>query len=249
MNNFFFCLEINKNIHLHPNDKSEPVSDLIYGEKFKILNKKNNWYKIKTTYDNYIGYIKIKKFTSDFHSTHKTNKLKSKIYKKVGRKFLPTQLYLSFSSKIQKLSFYGNFVKFEKNKWIKKSDINQLNYKTKNFKKIFKLFLNTKYKWGGKSYKGLDCSALLQMFFYFNNEFCPRDTVKQIPFFKTNLRIKKKYRDLIKKIIFWKGHVAIKINKKELIHAYGPKKKVVIMKKDKTLNKINNDTGLKPIYI
>ena len=43
-------------------------------------------------------------------------------------------------------------------------------------------------------------------------------------------------------IIFWKGHVAICINSKELIHAYGPRKKVLVMPIKKTI-KIIKDTA------
>ena len=37
---------------------------LLYGEKFKILSKNKNWIKIKTSFDNYIGYIKNKDYTN-----------------------------------------------------------------------------------------------------------------------------------------------------------------------------------------
>ena len=48
------------NIHLRPSSNSEVSSQILYGEKFKILSKKKNWIKIKTNFDNYIGYIKKK---------------------------------------------------------------------------------------------------------------------------------------------------------------------------------------------
>ena len=95
----------------------------------------------------------------------------------------------------------------------------------KNYIKIFKLFLNIKYLWGGKTATGIDCSALIQMFFFNNNKFFPRDTKDQIKYSKAKTRKKFEKGD----IIFWKGHVAICINSKELIHAYGPRKKVLIM--------------------
>ena len=59
---------------------------------------------------------------------------------------------------------------------VKKKGYKKFNHKEKNFIKIFKLFLKTKYVWGGKTFKGIDCSALLQMFYYYNNSFYPRDT-------------------------------------------------------------------------
>ena len=61
--------------------------------------------------------------------------------------------------------------------------------------------------------------------------------------------MKKDTYKIKKKIIFWKGHVAICINKKLLIHAYGPRKKVVIMNIKKTIKIIFEDTKLKPIYL
>ena len=45
-------------------------------------------------------------------------------------------------------------------------------------------------------------------------------------------------------IIFWKGHVAICINSKELIHAYGPKKKVLVMSIKKTIDRIEKTANL-----
>ena len=72
---------------------------------------------------------------------------------------------------------------FDKNKWIYIKDIKKINYQEKNFIKILKLFVNCKYKWGGKTFNGIDCSGLLQIFFQFNNKFVPRDTKEQIKFF------------------------------------------------------------------
>ena len=46
------------NINLEPFAKSEVISQLLYGEKFRILSRKKKWIKIKTNYDNYTGYIK-----------------------------------------------------------------------------------------------------------------------------------------------------------------------------------------------
>ena len=95
--------------------------------------------------------------------------------------------------------------------------------------------------WGGKTYKGIDCSAILQLFYYYNNRFYPRDTKDQIKYSKKNTR-KKTFKK--GDIIFWKGHVAICINSKKLIHAYGPEKKVLIMPIQKTIKKIKETARL-----
>ena len=91
-----------------------------------------------------------------------------------------------------------------------------------------------------------DCSGLIQLFYYYNNDFCPRDTKDQLPFFKKKTE---KIDKIKKNIIFWKGHVAVSLNKNKLIHAYGPEKKVLIMNKRKTYHRIFKDTKLKPIFL
>ena len=148
-------------------------------------------------------------------------------------------------SKIKVLERKKKFFKFSKG-WINKNQLKPINYKEKNIFNKIKIFKNIKYVWGGKSYKGIDCSALVQICYNFNNEYCPRDTKDQIKYFKKKVKLKN-----IKKnnIIFWKGHVAVALSKKKLIHAYGPMKKTVIMSIDETIKRINRTANLKVIGI
>ena len=234
MQNNYYCTYPCINIYEQPSIGSKISSQIIYGEKFKILRKVKNFLKIRTSYDKYYGYIKSKKFINKINPTHKVKVLKTRIYK--SNNFLP------FSSQIEILKRKKNYVMFKKNKWIKEKDITFINKKEKNFVKIFKLYLNCKYKWGGKTYRGLDCSALVQLFYKFNNKFFPRDTVDQIKYKKGSIT-KKKFK--IGDIIYWKGHVAVCINSKKLIHAYGPKKKVIVMPINKTLKRIERTANLK----
>jgi hypothetical protein len=150
--------------------------------------------------------------------------------------------FLPFGSRIEVIGENKNYVEFEKNRWLKKKDIKKINHKEKNFSKIFRLFLKTKYVWGGKTFKGIDCSALLQIFNYYNEIYYPRDTVDQIRYSK-----KKRSMKNFKKgdIIFWKGHVAMCLNSRELIHAYGPEKKVLIMPIFQTIKRIEKTAKLK----
>jgi len=230
--NNFFCSYPYINIFENPSNNSKISSQILYGEKFKVLGKVKNFLKIRTSYDRYHGFIKKKKFEKTIKATHKVKVLKTKILK--SNKFLP------FSSEIEILKKKKNYVMFKKNKWIKAKDINPINHKNKNILKILKLFLHCKYKWGGKIYNGIDCSALIQLFYKFNNKFFPRDTVDQVKF-KKGINIKKfKLGD----IIYWKGHVAICINSKKLIHAYGPRKKVLVMDINKTIKLIKKTANL-----
>ena len=51
-NNFFFKKEYS-NIYKTTSRFSEVTSQILYGEKFKILSKNKNWIKIKSLFDNY----------------------------------------------------------------------------------------------------------------------------------------------------------------------------------------------------
>jgi len=213
------------NIYEKPKFNSKLSSQILYGEKFKIISKKNNWLKIKTSYDNYIGFIRNKKFLKKLNLSFKVSSLKSKIFIKKKTKFKETNKFLYFGSRISVKNKNQKFFEFEKNKWIKKTDVKKIDYYDKNFIKIFKLFINSKYLWGGKTANGIDCSALVQIYFYYNRIFFPRDTKDQIKFCKKKSNIKFIKGD----IIFWKGHVGVCINQSKFIHAYGPKKKVIVM--------------------
>ena len=232
-----YSTSIIRNIYKRPSTNSEVSSQIIYGEKIRVLGTKNKWIKIRTLSDNYSGYIKKEKLKKKFKIIFKTSKLKTRIFSQNK-----TKDFLTFNSRLPVLSKRKNFIEFEKGKWIKKKDLKPINHKEVNFVKILNYFRNCRYIWGGKSFKGIDCSALIQLFYLYNNKFFPRDTKDQILFKKG----KKKIIDFSKgDIIYWKGHVAICLNKKRLIHAYGPKKKVLIMDIKKTIKLINETAKLK----
>ena len=128
----------------------------------------------------------------------------------------------------------------------KKNQVKSIDYSEKNLFKKISIFKNIKYKWGGKSYKGIDCSALIQICLNFNNRFCPRDTKDQIRYFKKNINLSKLRKN---DIIYWKGHVALVISNKNLIHAYGPMKKTVIMNIKKTVKLIKKTANLNVLKI
>ena len=78
-NNFFYNFSLG-NINSKPSNNSETLSQILYGEKFKLLKTQKNWVKIKTHFDNYIGFIKKNNFNKNFHPTFKIKKIKSRIF-------------------------------------------------------------------------------------------------------------------------------------------------------------------------
>jgi len=236
-NNFFFKGQFS-NIYKRSSKLSEVTSQILYGEKFKILSKNKNWIKIKSSFDNYIGYIKNEKYVNEHNPSYKVYSLKATIFNKQNKN---TKKFLPFGSRVSIIKKNKKFLEFENNKWLKVSDLKKINHKEKDFVKIFKLFLKTKYVWGGKTYKGIDCSALLQLYYNKKKSFNQKKKKNKIKNQKKNTE-----RKIFKKgdIIFWKGHVAICVNSKNLIHAYGPEKKVLVMSTKKTIERIKKTANL-----
>ena len=113
MKNNFFNKSV-ANIYSKPSSNSEVVSQILYGEKFKILLKSNKWIKIKTHYDNYIGYIKNGKFLENFKPPYKISKIKSRIFLKKRKKFLSSNHFLYYGSGVCVRSENKKYIEFVK---------------------------------------------------------------------------------------------------------------------------------------
>ena len=227
------------NLYKKKDLKSKIDTQLLYGDNFKVKKKLKNFSKIKIKNDGYVGFIKNRNFCDPIKSNFKVCVLKARLYNEPSLKSKISK-FLPFESRIKVLKKFGIFSKFDKY-WIKNSDITKTNLKNKNIFKNIKIFKNIQYLWGGKSYKGIDCSALIQVCLNHNNKFCPRDSKDQERYFKKKINIKNIRKN---DIIFWKGHVAVALSKSKLIHAYGPMKKVVVMDIKKTINRIKRTAGL-----
>ncbi|MCB0508647.1 MAG: C40 family peptidase [Bacteroidetes bacterium] len=131
-------------------DRSEIVNQILYGETFEILQQEEKWSKIKLHHDNYEGWIDNKQW--------KPTKQKS-IYKH----FVHT-LFLKKSNIIFPL---GALVDFP------------LSENKKSLLQTARLFLNTPYLWGGRTFSGIDCSGFMQVIFRTQHIALKRDAYQQ----------------------------------------------------------------------
>ncbi len=139
------------NVYKENNIKSEIVTQLLYGDTFKKIKESGSWLKIKNDSDNYRGYIRKKNFPSNQKNTHKIYNLNANLYSKPNTKN-KIKKKLSFGSKIKIIQKKNIFYKFD-NFWIKKSDLKEINYMTKDTFKNIKKFINKKYKWGREAFQ------------------------------------------------------------------------------------------------
>ena len=227
MNNIYFITKNKSSLFKKANTKSEKLKEVIFGEKFVKLKQINDLYYGYTQNDKYYGYIRKKHLDNiQLKQNYIVDSGKAYLFKRNNVQF-KTKKYLYLNSRVY-ISKKGAKFSMVGDLWIKNTDIKLIKKVKKiNFLKKIKIFTNVKYVWGGNTIDGIDCSGLVQELMKNNFLKCPRDSKDQEKFFKKKINLKQ-----IKKgdLLFWKGHVAISINKKECIHAFGPRKKVVKMK-------------------
>jgi len=161
-------------LRLEPSDKSELISQVLYGDSFKILEQRKFWNKIRLAFDSYEGWIDHKQcieITEDQYKTlnQETPKLSADLVEFIQDK--DAQLYsIPLGSSLNGLSilnhhFDGHLITnvLSKNNIIKTSF----------------LYLNAPYLWGGKTPFGIDCSGFTQMVYKLNGYKLLRDASQQ----------------------------------------------------------------------
>jgi gamma-D-glutamyl-L-lysine dipeptidyl-peptidase len=157
-----------------PSDPSELVSQVLYGECFKVIEQRKKWSKIRLEFDNYEGWIDNKQYVEISASTYlnlsKENIIVSSdlvehITIENGQlSLIPLGATLNGIS-ILNHSFDGDF--FDKKQ-----------PKAKLIETAF-MYLNTPYLWGGKTPFGIDCSGFTQMVYKLNGYRIFRDASQQ----------------------------------------------------------------------
>ena len=156
-------------------NKSEMISQLLYGDLYEVIEKKEKWLLIKTVFDNYQGWIEKNQFI-EIKSNQLFKELsKNRVYS------LNLIHYVETSNKNLIPIMLGSNISISKH--IKHSFDGEFSDKIRSRKDIIKtarLYLNAPYLWGGKTPFGIDCSGLTQMVYKINGYNIPRDAKDQV---------------------------------------------------------------------
>ena len=166
-------------LRFEPSDRSEIVSQILFGEHFEILEQNKQWHRIKLNFDNYEGWIDEKQFQliseSDYQQlSSEAIVLNADLIEYItspNNLLLPIPLasslsFLSFSS-INKENFDFEGMK-----------ISGVKPKSNLINTAF-MYLNAPYLWGGKTPFGIDCSGFTQMVYKLNGYKLLRDASEQ----------------------------------------------------------------------
>ncbi|GLB51820.1 hydrolase Nlp/P60 [Neptunitalea chrysea] len=160
-------------LRLEPSDSSEMVSQILYGEHFKILEQRKKWSRVRVAYDTYEGWIDNKQLLLIEEEVYKTIDNSTAAFSSDIIEFIETNNQLAHiplgavvsNSNILNASYDGAFISGVQ----PKEQIVNTSFK----------YLNTPYLWGGKTPFGIDCSGFTQMVYKLNGYQLLRDASQQ----------------------------------------------------------------------
>ena len=210
-----------------PSDKSEMVTQLLFGDIFSIIEESNKFIRVKIQYDNYECWICKKQFlpidknefieisNSPYHCVTDLVHVisyKKKIFPIVQGSCIPNFRNGEFTLDNHKVLFEGNV-----------SIPSKIGSKDKIVEDAL-MYLNAPYLWGGKSPFGIDCSGFTQVVYKINNIVIPRDAHQQAKLGESYSFLEEAeagdiaFFDNEEGII---NHVGIVVGKNKIIHASG----------------------------
>ncbi len=166
-------------MRIEPCDRSEIISQILFGEHFEILEKEKQWSKVKLFYDHYEGWIDSKQY---------------QIISKENFDLLSKEAIILNFDLVEYISSPENallpITLGASLSFLNHSEINFQNYEFEGLKMsgikpksniidIAYMYLNAPYLWGGKTPFGIDCSGFTQMVYKLNGYKLFRDASQQ----------------------------------------------------------------------
>lgn len=166
-------------VRFEPSDRSEIVTQLLFGEHIEILERQNQWARIRIQFDGYEGWMDSKQY--QLISETNFNQLSNEAI------ILNADLidYITSPDNLLLPIPLGASLSFLNNNEINTSNFEFEGTKTSGIKPKSALiptaymYLNAPYLWGGKTPFGIDCSGFTQMVYKLNGYKIHRDASQQ----------------------------------------------------------------------
>ncbi|MEL4307759.1 C40 family peptidase [Joostella sp. CR20] len=157
-----------------PQHTGELTSQVLYGEHFKVLERRKHWSKIRLAFDNYEGWIENVQYQLIDELLYETISKETIVLSADLVEFIFDQqnnlLPIPMGCNVNAIAhLQTNFEGETKQGILPKEALIETSF----------LYLNTPYLWGGKTPFGIDSSGLAQMVYKLNGYKLPRDAAQQ----------------------------------------------------------------------
>lgn len=222
------CSAPSFSILAHPDDGAEQWDQLLLGERFKVLERKHDYYWGQALRDGYVGYVRAEALSRDwFVPSHYVSTVRTFVFSRADIK-APIVYDLSLNSLVSVSATDGRFSYINDIGWVITAHISTFDHFASDMVSVAESYIHAPYQWGGRESIGLDCSGLLQQALYACGQSCPRDSDVQASL-GHELFIDADLAGLRRgDLVFWKGHVAIMVDEAHIIHANAYHMKVAI---------------------
>jgi hypothetical protein len=204
-------------------DRSEQVSQVLFGEVFEIKEWTDRWVQITTYNDDYTGWIGRLQFSMLGHIAFSTYRQSPPhlTYRAVTQAWKISDNSVVYLPAGASLSFLeGTTCKIGSEKFEIIGEIGE----KEDLATTAKSFLNAPYLWGGRTHFGIDCSGFTQVVFSLNKIKIKRDASQQALEGKKVDNLKSAH---LGDLAFFNNpegritHVGILLNSEHIIHASG----------------------------
>jgi gamma-D-glutamyl-L-lysine dipeptidyl-peptidase len=176
--NYFVCENVFVPLRSGPTHKSEMLSQVLFGEKYKIIDQSGKWIKIELIFDNYQGWIDLDHLQHSESSTVSQGRVLTKsllCFKKDNTKLVLEPGCEIFDPNFLSLTFTAGTGSFKASPEFDESFITTADSITDTALR----FINSPYIWGGRVPSGIDCSGLTQLVYKIHGIKIPRDSWQQ----------------------------------------------------------------------
>jgi gamma-D-glutamyl-L-lysine dipeptidyl-peptidase len=169
-------------VRSEPREQSEMVTQLLFGEYYRIFDEKGSWYKIITQFDQYQGWIDRKLFEVASKSTFDSFDLQSasvlsSVIARAGQPGKPSLFIVAGSNLPDYNGKKGTF--HIENRTFQLHRIIHDPVQTRSISDTAEQFLHAPYLWGGRSPFGFDCSGFMQIVYKIHGTALKRDAAQQ----------------------------------------------------------------------
>lgn len=202
-------------VHRAPSLASEQMDQLVFGERFDVLESRDGWGFGRARRDGYVGWVRLKALgEAGPEPTHWVSALGAHAFCEPSIKTLPRHR-LSLNALVAVEAEQGRFLRIAGSGWVVREHLSPLGAWAADPAAVAERFLGVPYLWGGRDSLGLDCSGLVQQALYACGRSAPRDTDQQAAMGEAIARDELQRNDLVS----WRGHVGMMLDAERLLHA------------------------------